>query len=495
MAEQKMRMRLGLFVGATLVVLAVLVVLFGKAPQLFATKLNYTVLFPEAPGLTQGTPIRKSGVRIGEVKQIDLDAATGEVRVHITVDPKHPPRTNEAPTITRGLLNGDTALDFLPKLDTAGQPLPRGDDIPPGSEIAGVPPITPRSLLTPASGVLSSAQQSLDRVVASFEKIERVAPQLEKTLREYELLGRDVRAFIPEVQKTNKAIQDFVGGAENPAPPPGAISALGPPIDRAEADNLRNTLRDIRSLVATVRPAVDELRGSVKRIEPDVAGAAKAAREALESVNQVLSPENQKEVTALLKNLNAIGLNILKVSGGLQAVLDETEKTIRNFDTRTSAVPDAITELRGVVRPFAARSEALTKDVAETAASLNAVLTDVRGVVQAFARENGTAQRLLTDPTLFNNVDAAAASLARVLARAERIAGDLEVFADKVARRPELIGVGGAVRPSSGLKDSPFAPTPVPPGLPAYRPDWPPAVPATRPAPDGGRGPVQGYRP
>jgi hypothetical protein len=81
------------------------------------------------------------------------------------------------------------------------------------------------------------------------------------------------------------------------------------------------------------------------------------------------------------------------------------------------------------------------------------------------------------------------------LARAERIAGDLEVFADKVARRPELIGVGGVVRPSSGLKDSPFAPTPVPPGLPAYRPDWPPAVPATRPTPDTGRGPVQGYRP
>ncbi|HYH63636.1 MAG TPA: MlaD family protein [Urbifossiella sp.] len=491
-------MRLGLFVGATLVVTAVLVVLFGKAPQLFATKLTYTVLFPEAPGLTQGTPIRKSGVRIGEVKQIDLDANTGEVRVLITVDPKYPPRTNEAPTITRGLLSGDTALDFLPRLDPAtNQPLPRGDDIPPGSEIVGVPPITSRSFLGPASGVLTSAQQSLDRMVSSFEKIEKIAPQFEKTLHEYELLARDVRAFIPEVQKTNKAIQDFVGGPDRPAAPlpPGAVSALGPPVEGVDSDNLRNTLRDIRALVATVRPAVDELRGTVKRVEPEVLGAAKSAKQTFDAVNQVLSPENQKEVTALLKNLNAIGLNVLKLSAGFQSLLDETEKTVKNLDARTAGLPDAINDIRGAVRPFGTRSEALTKDVSEAAATLNLVLTDVREVVRAFARENGTAQRLLTDPTLFNNIDAAAASLARVLARAERIAGDLEVFADKVARRPELIGVGGVVRPSSGLKDSPFAPTPVPPGLPAYRPDWPPAVPATRPAPDTGRGPVQGYRP
>ena len=56
------------------------------------------------------------------------------------------------------------------------------------------------------------------------------------------------------------------------------------------------------------------------------------------------------------------------------------------------------------------------------------------------------------------------------MGRAEKITRDLEVFADKIARRPELIGVGGAVRPSSGLKDLPGTP------LPSYRPEWPPAA-------------------
>ena len=33
--------------------------------------------------------------------------------------------------------------------------------------------------------------------------------------------------------------------------------------------------------------------------------------------------------------------------------------------------------------------------------------------------------------------------------------GDVEIFADKIARHPEALGVGGALRPSNGLKEPP----------------------------------------
>ena len=36
----------------------------------------------------------------------------------------------------------------------------------------------------------------------------------------------------------------------------------------------------------------------------------------------------------------------------------------------------------------------------------------------------------------------------------EPVLKDLREFSDKVARNPELLGVGGAVRPSKGLKDA-----------------------------------------
>src|SRR5438067_3075130 len=174
MAERGLRLRLGAFVAGSLAVLAGLVVFFGRAPDLFSNKAAYSVLFPEAPGIGPGTPIRKSGVRVGEVTSVDLDPDTGQVRVRVRVDRKFLPRRSEDATITRGLLSGDAAIDFLPKLDESGQPVPRGEAWPPGSDIPGVPPLTARSLLTPASGVLANAQASLDRIVRAFEKLERL---------------------------------------------------------------------------------------------------------------------------------------------------------------------------------------------------------------------------------------------------------------------------------------------------------------------------------
>src|SRR4051794_24896359 len=101
MAERRLKLRLGVFVGATLVALAGLVVLFGRAPDLFSRKARYTVTFSEAPGVAVGTPIRKSGIRIGEVTTLDLDPETGLVMVGIAVEKKFLPRANEDATITR----------------------------------------------------------------------------------------------------------------------------------------------------------------------------------------------------------------------------------------------------------------------------------------------------------------------------------------------------------------------------------------------------------
>jgi len=48
---------------------------------------------------------------------------------------------------------------------------------------------------------------------------------------------------------------------------------------------------------------------------------------------------------------------------------------------------------------------------------------------------------------------------------------DVEIFADKIARHPEQLGLGGVLRPSSGLKESPTI-------IPYYRDHhgWPGSV-------------------
>lgn len=461
MAERRLKLRLGLFVATTLAVLGGLVVLFGRVPDLLSTKPRYTVTFPEAPNVGVGTPVRKSGVRVGEVTSLDLDPDTGQVRLGITVDQKFLPRQNEDATITRGILNGDTAIDFLPRIGDDGAPLSRGSELPPGSTIAGIPPVTARSLLGPASGVLSSAQQSLDRLVLSFERLEKIGPRMERAADEIAGLAHDVRKFIPELKETNRRLQQFIG--DDPKDP-GQVN-FQPPVG-ADPNNLRALVKEIRDVLRQAQPVI-----------PEFQNAARSARQAFDSVNDVLSPANRKQVTELIANLNQLGASLLRFAGALNNLTEGATGTVKNFDARLNQVNDILADVRAVTRPLAANADAIVRDVGESAAQLNRAVSEVRDLLRWFARENGTLQKLLADPTLYQSLDTAAVALARVLIRADKIAQDLEVFADKVARRPEVIGIGGAVRPSSGLKESPFSPA-----VPSYRPDWPPAIPARREA-------------
>ena len=492
MAERALRLRLGLFMGGSLIALAGLVVLFGGAPQLFSNDAKYVITFPEAPGIGPGIPIRKSGVRIGQVTALELDPVSGLVKVRIAVDRKYLPRKSEEPHITRGLLSGDTAIDILPKLDENGQPVPRGDEWAPGSDIPGVPPLTPRSVLNQTT--IAQAQKSLERITLAFEKLEKLqdlGPKVEQTADEATALFKDIRAFIPELRKTNQKLQGLIGGDLPPKPdgvvPAGFVTAEAQPVG-PEEPNLKALVRDAQEALRAIRPAAEDFRAAMKRIEPDLTAAIKGARVAFDGVNDLLSPENRKQFTDLLKNLNAVSLNVIKFAGSLGSVLDQAERTLKNIDTQVSAVGLVVGDVRAITRPLAARAESLVKSVADSAEDLGKILAEIRSVVGAFAKENGTIQKLITDPTVYQNLDAAAGSLARILARSEKITRDLEVFADKVARRPELIGIGGALRPSAGLKDAP--------GAPSYRPDWPPAS-SARPFNDPNwlPPPIQGYKP
>jgi hypothetical protein len=77
-------------------------------------------------------------------------------------------------------------------------------------------------------------------------------------------------------------------------------------------------------------------------------------------------------------------------------------------------------------------------------------------------RSDGTLRKFLTDPSLYNNADTAAAMVVKMIPRLDRILKDFETLADKLARHPESLGVGGVVRPGSGLKNP--ATPPVLPG-------------------------------
>ena len=67
MAERKMKVKLGGFIALAMAALTALVVLFGGTPRIFSSRTEYVVTYPEAPGIVNGTPVRKSGIRIERI--------------------------------------------------------------------------------------------------------------------------------------------------------------------------------------------------------------------------------------------------------------------------------------------------------------------------------------------------------------------------------------------------------------------------------------------
>ena len=459
MAERTTRLRLGLFTATCLAALTGLVVLFGGAPTVFAKRSRYTVTFPEAPGLTVGTPVRKSGVRIGQVTRVDLDETSGLVRVGLELDPKYPPRKSEEPVITRGLLNGDTALDFVPKSEKLVTVAERGETYDPDAEIVGVPPLNARSLLKDATDALPNAQESVARVVNSIARFEAAVPKVERAVDEIAGLARGGREFVPELRQTNIKVQDLLGQAEDPKDPP---------------VNVRAMLKQIIELLQAIRPVADDLRELVKANGPELTRTLAAVRQTAESANEVFNPENRKGVAATIKNFQDGSGDLVKTIRIAALLIDQAEKTVKEVNARIAqteaviaSVGRAADNVDRASKPFADNSAQLVAGLGDSLKNLNTAsdqltkaLAEVRVTLATVNRGEGTVGKALTDPTLYNNLNDTTVNVARLMVRIDKIAKDLEVFADKVARRPETVGIGGVVRPSTGLKESPGSPLP-----------------------------------
>src|SRR5262249_28601247 len=124
--DSMMKFRLGVFVLGSLILLATLIVLFGELPDFFRSQIHYRVKLSAAPVVVEGTPVRKPGIRMGEVTRVELDPDTGEVTLGLVVERRYQLRVDDVVTLSRSLVLGETAINFTPKPEGRREPAPDG---------------------------------------------------------------------------------------------------------------------------------------------------------------------------------------------------------------------------------------------------------------------------------------------------------------------------------------------------------------------------------
>ena len=414
MNEQAMRFRVGLFVLTALVLLGALITLFGRLPTIFKKHNEYTVVFSNAPGVGPGTPVRRSGVRIGEVQDVRLDDATGKVIVRLLIDSQHTIHGDDEAVLAHGLLGSDVTVDFVPLPPVPGRP--DHSPLPPGTELAGGGQPDSRTILTQTSQLIPSAQDALNEFRHSLQLYDRLAPELEKTAQEYRDLAKATREIVPELRRTNEDIQTT---SRN-------WGRLGERLDvlvQTNEDKLVKTL--------------DNLNTTLNR------------------VSTTFNDENQKNLSATLRNVRANSERLDSITRNTDEMMRESRETMKRVNQSVARSDEVLANLQQATKPMAERTGSVMRNLDESTQKLNRTLSDVQDLVRGASTWDGSLRRFLTDPSLYNNLNDAACAIDRALPRLDQILHDVGVFADKIARHPESLGIGGAIKPSSGLKDAP----------------------------------------
>jgi phospholipid/cholesterol/gamma-HCH transport system substrate-binding protein len=230
--------RVGLLVLAALAVGAAALVVLGDRQQLFVPKHRYRIRLASVYGLTEGSTVQLSGVKVGSVERIVLPADMGEnlLEVWIAVDARYEQRIRRdsvARIKTLGLL-GDKYLEITSGSPTAPE-LAEGDDL------AAAPMTDVDRLAATGEDAVNNIQRISSQLANILGKIERGEGLLGKLLIDEETSDRvstELDATLAAVRKLAQGLDDRQG-------------TLGRLVhDRAMAERLAQSIERLDALLA-----------------------------------------------------------------------------------------------------------------------------------------------------------------------------------------------------------------------------------------------------
>ncbi len=167
--------RLGAFIVVTLAILVAGVFVIGSKQYLFSSTYQMKAQFSNVAGLEPGADVRVGGVHSETVRSIDLPHKTGD-KVTVVIDVKQ--STHEiikqdsvASIETEGMLgNQYLAISF----GSAASP-----DVRDGDTLASQQPMEMADLLKKASGLLDSAQQTIQNTTLATANLNSISAKID----------------------------------------------------------------------------------------------------------------------------------------------------------------------------------------------------------------------------------------------------------------------------------------------------------------------------
>jgi len=215
-----------------------------------------------------------------------------------------------------------------------------------------------------------------------------------------------------------------------------------------------DTTQEWQQVAKNINMLMDTKRGNLDQVVERAADSLfeftntmKSANQMIEAANEIVdNPETQK---AMRESLVALPKLVTVTKGAV----DEIRQTVISARQVLMGMNRNLENLAQVTDPIGKKGEQIVIKLDNSLANIDELVTELTHFARVINQKDGTLQQLVSNPSLYNNLDRSSLSMALMLKHLEPFMRDLREFGDKVARNPELLGIGGAVRPSKGVKD------------------------------------------
>jgi phospholipid/cholesterol/gamma-HCH transport system substrate-binding protein len=348
-SEKTKSTRVGLLVSIALVILMVFLFFIGSEQKIFARKNEYEVRLENVTGLSQGNPVRMSGVTIGVIREIKLpkDPKQKRVEIVIMIDRNYAERVRSDSRVRLkklGLLTGDAYIDVTPGT-------PRFPALEPGAMI-------PSQRGTDVEALISSGEDLVDNFVQISYSLKNI---LQRVDRGEGLLGEITTApetkqrltdtLLTTLNKTNSALTHMESGK-------GVVGKLV--YDDAYAEQLTTSIRSAAASLQAVTANIEHGMNSGEGVVPAL----------------LHDPAGKQKVYDVIENLRTTSTNLATFTSTLQ--------------TGQGLVPRLLND-----KPYA--DQALGE--------FTSLVHQLNEVVGKINNGNGTAGKLITDPAIYESIN------------------------------------------------------------------------------------------
>ena len=255
MDDRTMQWRTGIIVLFAMLVTIALTMLFAEKDSFFSLQRlwrpNYRVAikFPEAPGVTDASPVRKSGILIGRVVRVEL-LDDGGALVTTEIDRDRRLFNDEVCRINRTLF-GDSVLEFVKMRDWKGAKKEIDVSLPQDGIVAPDPIQVVGNLEQNLSNAISSVGTTSDRIGAFMNKLDYLVGSDDEIKDRKEKMSR----IIDKTADTAEAITRLADTANE---------LIGDPKIREE---LKASLQQMPELMQETRLAIGRMNQSMDLVD------------------------------------------------------------------------------------------------------------------------------------------------------------------------------------------------------------------------------------